>query len=161
MRAAWPIFVGIALVGCKDSQPSKPAEQHSPPAPTSGAGSAATKSDSPALTGSAAISAPPMPRLDPAEAKAAFDAEAEDKEWAASTERAIKSAMPDLADIDCKQQQCRATLNASSEADLVKKAERLSDGQALKGTNAKRVMLTAPTDENGKQSMTIYVVYDR
>lgn len=164
MYSAWPIIVGISLLGCKDKPPAKPAEQRAAaPAPSGAtAGSAAVPAPSPPSTPSApATSAPPIPRLDPTVAGAAFEAEAEDKDWAVNTERAIKAAVPDLTDIDCKQSQCRATLTATSEAELVTKADRLSEDDSLRGTNAKNVLLTAPTSANGTLSMKIYVTYDR
>jgi hypothetical protein len=158
MRAVWPIFVASALLGCKDSQPAKPADQPPAPAAPSGAGSAATATP---RARASALSVPAMPRLDETTSNAAFEAEVEDKDWAGKTERAIKAAAPELADIDCKQRQCRATLTAASEADLVAKADRLSDGEALGRTDAKRILLTGPVDANGKLSMKIYVMYDR
>lgn len=161
MYSAWPIIVGISLLGCKDKQPTKPAEQHSAaPAPSGATAGSATVPTAPPPS-APAISAPAIPRLDPTVASAAFDAESEDKEWAANTERAIRAAVPDLTDIDCKQSQCRATLTAASEAELVSKADRLSEDDSLRGTKAKNVLLTAPTSANGTLSMKIYVTYDR
>lgn len=142
MPWVWPIIVGISLLGCKDKEAPRP-----PPVATG--------------SGVAAQAAPAVPRLDPGVAGSAFDSEQEDKNWATSTEAAIKLAAPDLTDVDCKARQCRATLTASSEAELMAKADKLSDETNLRGTEAHSVLLTTPTTVNGKLSMQIYVRYDR
>lgn len=150
MPRAWPIIVGIAVLGCKDKEASRPSGQHSPAAPGSGV-----------AAGGPSASAPAVPRLDPAAAGSAFDTEHEDKDWASHTEAAIKAAAPDLTDVDCKARQCRATLTALNEAELMTKADKLSDEGNLRGTGAHSVLLTAPTTVNGKLSMQLYVRYDR
>ncbi len=153
------IAAGISLLGCKDEQRS--------PAPTQTAPSTATApakepAKEPTPAPSAATSAAPVPRLDPETIGPTFDQEVEDKDWAVNTERAIKALAPELTDVDCKQSQCRATLTATNEAELVAKTDKLSEETSLRGTpNAKHVLLTAPKTVDGKLTMQIYVQYDR
>ena len=152
MPPVWPFLVGITVLGCKDKEAPRPTEQHSP---------ARTGSGVPRQPGGPATTAPEIPRLDPEVAGAAFDGEQEDKDWAIHTEAAIKAAAPELTDVDCKARQCRATMTAMTQEELMQRAERLSDEQSLRGTQAHSVLLTAPTNVNGKLSMQIYVRYDR
>lgn len=155
MRWMWLITVGISALGCKDPEPAK-APPPRAPAP-SGSGVAAPAPSAPPA-GSAAIAAPAPPRLDPV---AAFDSETEDRDWAVNTERLIKAAAPDLTDIDCKQQQCRATLTGASEAELVAKATNLEAEDGLRGTEAHSVLLTATERVGDKLSMKIYIRFER
>jgi hypothetical protein len=158
MRWMWLITVPISVLGCKDPEPAKaPAPRAPVPA---GSGVAAPTPAAPPA-GSAAIAAPATPRLDPNAAAAAFDSETEDRDWAINTERVIKTAAPELADIDCKQQQCRATMTADTEAELVAKTTKLESEDGLRGTEAHSILLTAPQVVNGKLAMKIYVRFER
>ena len=157
MRWNWLFAVAITALGCKDKEAPKPVEQR----PAAPAGSGAPPAPVAPPAGPAAPAAPAMPRLDPAAASAEFTSETEDKEWAPKTEAAIKAAVPELTDVDCRQHQCRATLHATNENDLVSRADKLSNEDSLRGTGARTVLLTAPVTTNGKLSMKIYVRYDR
>jgi hypothetical protein len=158
MRFSWLVTLGITGitgltgVGCKDKEAPRPGEK--PVVVPPGSGVAAPKA-----TGVTA--APPTPRLDPTAAAATFDAEEEDKEWAATTEAAIKASSPELTDVDCKQRQCRATLSAATDVELARMADKLSGEDSVRGTGAENVLLTAPEPVNGKLSMKIYVTYER
>jgi len=155
MRWTWLIAAGISLLGCKDEQRS-PAPA---PTPTPTVKADPTPAPTPTAAPAAAPSAPATPRLD---SEATFDEEVEDKDWAINTERAIKALAPELTNVDCKQRQCRATLTAATEAELVAKTDKLSNEDSLRGTpKAKHVLLSAPTTVDGKLTMQIYVQYDR
>lgn len=155
MRWTWIFAVGISLLGCKDEQRS--------PAPTPPTASPPTpRPTAKASEPTPAPSAPEAPRLAPEAVGSSFDEEVEDKDWATNTERAIKALAPELTNVDCKQRQCRATLTAASEAELVSKTDKLSEEDSLRGTpNARHVLLTAPKTIDGKLTMEIYVQYDR
>jgi len=143
MRALSLIVVGIALVGCKDPEAKQPAKQ--PPAPVPSAPAPVT-------------AAPPTPSLPPS---AEFDSEVEDRDWAVNTERAIAAAAPELSDIDCKQHQCRASITAGTEQELVAKAEKLNSDDGLRSTEARGVVLSAPETINGRLTMKLYIQYER
>jgi hypothetical protein len=90
-----------------------------------------------------------------------FDHQVEDKDWATNTERAIAAVAPELADVDCRQNQCRATVTAATEEELVAKAGKLSAEDGLRSTEARTVLMSAPETVNGKLTMKLYIQYDR
>jgi len=148
MRALSLIFVASSLLGCKDDQRSP-----APPAPAT-----ATPAKAPSAP---ATAAEPPPRLTPAGAEG-FDTEIEDKDWATNTERAITAVAPELADVDCRRTQCRATISAGTQEELVAKAEKLSSDEGIRSTEgARSVLLSAPETVNGKLTMKLYIEYDR
>jgi hypothetical protein len=145
MRLGSLIFVGIAVLGCKDEQ-SKPV-----PAAATGSGVAPGQSATPAA---------PMPSLPPGGAET-FESETEDKDWAANTEHAIEAVAPELSDVDCRQDQCRATLTAATQDELVAEAQKLDSADGLRSTEARHVLLSAPETVNGKLTMKLYIQYER
>jgi hypothetical protein len=155
MRSRWLIFVGISILGCKDDRPA------TPPAPKT----------QPAAPAQAPIPAPATapPRVAPVTAPATdrprlaeeFSAETEDKAWADATEQSIKAVAPELTRIACHQTQCQAVVTAASSDELAQLTDRLQNPDALPSTEAKNVLLTAPTTDGGKISMTIYIRYER
>ena len=147
MRGSWLIVAGICVFGCKDKETPKSTQ--------------ATPGSATSLPTSTAQPQPPpaAPKLDLDEA---FKAETEDKVWADATEKSIKAVAPDLADVTCLQHQCRATVIAASDAELVAKVEALQSESALRGLDhAKNVLLTAAEQRDGKLAMKIYVRFDR
>ena len=148
------VVAGITALGCKDKEAPRSAEQQKPVPAGSGVAP-------PPPTATGVTSAPAMPRLDPAAAGSAFDAENEDKAWAVTTESAIKAVAPELTEVDCKQRQCRATLSATTDTELARMTDKLSEEDSVRGTGAKSVLLTAPVTVGGKLTMKIYVTYER
>lgn len=174
MRAHALILTGFLVLGCKDKEAPRASTPASAPASGSGGSGAPSPSPSaspsalpppppsptplPPSAGSAATNAPAVPRLEAAEA---FDRETEDKDWATNTERAMQSAAPELADIECKQSQCRGTVSAATQEELVKLVQKLDGEDGLRSINAKNMLLTPPETIDGKTSMKIYVRFDR
>src|SRR5688500_9803647 len=123
MRVVWVFVVGFAVLGCKDKdkQPS-PAHKESAATETTQATAAP---DRPSL----APGDPNKPAVvdQPAADMARdFEAEAEDPAWAKATEKSIRAVAPELTDLECHGHQCRATVTAATEDELVQKVERLS-----------------------------------
>jgi len=151
MRLTWVFVVGIAALGCKDKQPAKSAE----PAPNG---------TTPATPGSPTSQARPQPRpeaptLPPDEI---FATQATDSEWAPNAERAVRAVAPELKDLTCKRDQCRATVVATSEAELVGAVDRLQTPESLLGVpEAKSLKLTQPVKGDNGYAMTIYIRFDR
>ncbi len=154
MRLTCLFLVGIAASGCKDKQPARP------PEPARAPGGTATPGSAPPATSTARPQLPaPAPRL---ALDQSFDAEARDAAWAGSTEQSIHAVAPQLTDVTCKQMQCRVTLTAASEAELVDATERLQRDDSLKGLDGvQHILLTRPAADGGRQAMTIYVRFDR
>ncbi len=150
-------LVGIALSGCKDKQPAKPAEPAASgvaqkPTPVSGEPGAPAQSATPQPP-----SAPPTLPADEA-----FDAEARDAAWANSAEQSIEAVAPQLTDVTCKQMQCRVTLTAASEAELVDATEVLQREDSLRGLDGvQHIILTRAEQRDGTHAMKIYVRFDR
>lgn len=144
-------LVGIAASGCKDKQPAKPAD---PQAPT------ATLEPTP---GRAPSVTPQRPAQPPAlAADSSFDAETRDAAWASSAEQAIEAVAPELTDVTCKRMQCRVTLSAASEAELVAATDKLQGEDSLRGVDGvQHIILTRAEQRDGKHAMTIYVRFDR
>ena len=158
MRAGWLISVGISLLGCKDDRPAASAVPAAPVAASPTPVAAAISAPSPAPTHVAPVTAPATDRPRLAEE---FSAEAEDKAWADSTEQSINAVMPLLKNVTCHQTQCQATMTAASPEELARLTDKIQEPDALPSTEAKNVLLTAPTTDGGKTSMTIYIRYDR
>ena len=136
----WLFVVVFVAVGCRDQASPKPTEQEP-------AGSA---------TPGTTQHRPGIPALDQA-----FATEEPDKAWAEATEQAVRAVAPELTDITCRQQQCRATLHGATEHELVTKAEQLQSEDSLRNLDARGVVLTAPEKHDGKLAMKIYVKFDR
>ena len=147
MRALPLLIAGIALFGCKDEPRSAPS-----------ATPAKTPAQSPAPAPVTATEPPPS--LGPSGPEG-FDTEVEDKDWATNTERAIAAVAPDLGDVDCRRTQCRATITAATQEELVAKAEKLNSDEGIRSTEARSVLLSAPETINGKLTMKLYIEYDR
>jgi hypothetical protein len=147
MRIQWCFLVGIAASGCKDP----PAKAADPKPPTPEARPAAT-------------AAPQAPALEPGTNQLAetFEAESVDAAWAGMVEKSIDVVAPELTDVTCKQMQCRATLTAASEQELMAATEKLQREDSLRGLDgAKSVLLSRSEPQSGKHVMTIYVRFDR
>jgi hypothetical protein len=155
MRSAWLIVVGISVLACKDKEAARPAEQPSAPGEPTPASRPAAPTPDP--TGGA-MHAPERPQLDPARE---FDEEREDRAWADATEQAITAVAPELRDVTCRERQCRATLAAATEAELVALTNKLERDDALPSTEARNILLTEAKQDGGKVAMTIYIRYDR
>ena len=144
-------LVGIAVSGCKDKQPAKPAEPATP-------GVAQKPTPAPAHTAEPQRPAEP-PVLEPDQA---FDAETRDAAWANSAEQSIEAVAPQLTDVTCKQMQCRVTLSAASEAELVDATEKLQREDSLRGLDGvQHMILTRAEQQGGTHAMKIYVRFDR
>lgn len=155
MRLTCLFLVGIAAWGCKDKQPAKQATQAA-----SGAASGADHA-TPAVTASQTQPQPPPP-APTLEADPSFEAEQRDAAWAGATEQAIHAVAPQLTDVTCKRMQCRVTLTAASEAELVEATEKLQSDDSLKGLDgAEHILLTRPEQRDGTQVMKVYVRFDR
>lgn len=141
MRLGWLIFVGISTLGCKDPGSGKPADHGSAAAP-------GARTATPA--------APKAPSLDQA-----FDAESEDKAWAEQTVKEIQAVAPELKDVTCHQQQCRATLTAASQDELVAKTDKIQSEDSLRQLDARGVLLSSPEQKDGTYKLTLYVKFDR
>jgi hypothetical protein len=153
MRLTCYFVVGITAFGCKDKQPTKGAEQTS---------QGATPGSSPAPK--LAPAAPAPPALDPGtnQLDQAFATESVDSAWAAMAEKSIHAVAPQLTDVTCKQMQCRVTLTAASEEEIMTAADKLQGEDSLRGIDgAQAVLLTRPEPRDGKLAMTIYVRFDR
>lgn len=157
VRWIWLFLVGNTLLGCKDTPPASQTKS-AEPAPAAPATPAPTPAPPPAPAGTAAVSAPARPTLDIGQT---FATETEDAPWAEATEKAIRKAAPELADVQCHREHCQGTITAATTDELAAKTDRLQADSSLRGTGAKNILLTAPTQENGKQSMKIYVRYER
>lgn len=91
-----------------------------------------------------------------------FEAETRDATWARVTEQAIEAVAPQLSDVTCKRMQCRVTLTAASEAELVAATDRLAAADSLRGLEgAQHIILSRPAQQGGKYTMKIYVRFDR
>jgi hypothetical protein len=155
MRAGWLIFLGISLLGCKDDRPAGPA---APAAPSGGSAATAPVPTPAPREHAAPVTAPATDRPRLAEQ---FSAETEDKVWADATEKAITAVAPQLSAVSCRASQCQATATAASVEELATLTDKLQEPDALPSTEAKNVLLTAPSTDGGKASMTIYIRYDR
>ncbi|HEX5058033.1 MAG TPA: hypothetical protein VFV99_01680 [Kofleriaceae bacterium] len=151
MRLLWVFVVGIAAFGCKDKQPAKSAD----PAPK---GTTPTTPGSPT---SAAVSQPrsAAPTLP---ADELFAKESTDSEWAPGAERAVRAVAPELEDLACKHDQCRATVVATNETELMAAVDKLQTPESLLGVpEAKSIKLTQPVQSGNGYTMTIYIRFDR
>lgn len=138
MRLGSLIFVGISLLGCKDPDSAKPAAH----------GSAAAQ---------VAKSVTPAPSLG-----SAAGSDTEEKAWAEATVKEINAVAPELKDVSCAQKQCRATLTAASQDELVEKTDRLQTEESLRQLDARGVLLSgAPEQKDGAYKVTLYVKFDR
>lgn len=156
MRQLAPIFLGIAVLACKDKTPTRSqttTEQRPVGAGSSTASLPATPDASPK---GAAVHAPAPPTL-----QAEFEAEPEDPAWSTKQEKAIKAVAPEAREVTCHERQCQVTLDGASPQELVAKAEQLQHPESLRSTGAKSILLTAPETVGDKQTMKIYVRYDR
>jgi hypothetical protein len=154
MRRAWPIIVGLSVLACKAKEAPRPADQ---PGETSQTQAPTVPTPEP-RGGGAAIHAPERPQLDPARE---FDEEREDRVWADATEKAIAAVAPELRDVSCRERQCRATLSAATEAELVALTNKLEQDDSLRSTDARNILLTETKRDGDKLAMTIYIRYDR
>ena len=78
------------------------------------------------------------------------------------TEQAIRAVAPQLKDVTCRYHQCRGTLVASSEAELVDAVDKLQTPESLMGVQeAKSIKLTQPVKSNNGYAMAIYIRFDR
>ena len=78
------------------------------------------------------------------------------------TEQAIRAVAPQLHDVTCRYNQCRATLSARSEAELVTAVDKLQTPESLLGVQeAKSIKLTQPVKQDSGYAMTIYIRFDR
>jgi hypothetical protein len=141
MRGMWLIVVGIPALGCKGDEASRSVTTTTPAAATS------VPSTEPRQPG-------PAPVLE-------VQAETEDKLWADATEKSIRAVAPELGDVTCVQRQCRATVTASTQEELVAKVEALQAETSLRQLDARSVLLGAVEQQGGKPAMTIYVRFDR
>lgn len=157
VRWTWLILVGNTLLGCKDT-PRVPADKPAALAPAAPSTPAPTPAPPPSPSGPAAVSAPARPTLDIGQT---FASEIEDAPWAAATEKAIRKAAPELADVECHREHCQGTLTAATPEELAAKSDKLQADTSLRGTGAKTILLTAPTLANGTQAMKIYIRYER
>jgi len=141
MRLGLLICAGISTLGCKDPGSGKPAAQGSAIAPVA-------KAATPA--------APVAPSLDKT-----FEAEDEDKAWAEATVKEIEAVAPELKDVACRQHQCRATLTAASQDELVAKTDKIQSEDSLRQLDARGVLLSSPEQKDGTYKLTLYVKFDR
>lgn len=151
MRLTWVFVVGIAVVGCKDKQAAKSAE----PAPK---GTTTATPGSP-TSGAEAQPRPAAPTLP---ADELFAKETTDSEWAPGAERAVRAVAPELKDLACKHDQCRATVVATNETELMAAIDKLQTPESLLGVpEAKSIKLTQPVQSGTGYAMTIYIRFDR
>lgn len=156
MRLTCLFLVGIAASGCKDKQQATPQAAPGADRATPAANGSATEAPQ---AHAQPQPPPPAPAL---ETDPSFDAEERDATWAGATEQAIHAVAPQLTDVSCKRMQCRVTLTAASEAELVEATEKLQSDDSLKGLDgAQHIVLTRPEERDGKQAMKIYVRFDR
>jgi hypothetical protein len=140
MRLGWLIFAGISTLGCKDPSSGQPAAHGSAAAPIAPVAKSAT----------------PGPTLGSA------DAVEEDRAWANATVKEINAVAPELADVSCANKQCRATLSAATQDELVAKTDRLQSEDSLRQLDARGVLLSgAPEQKDGAYKVTVYVKFDR
>ena len=96
------------------------------------------------------------------EAGAGFEAETRDATWASATEQAIHAVAPQLTDVTCRHAQCRVTLSAASEAELVAAVDQLQADDSLRSIEGvEQIMLTRPAEQGGTHAMQIYVRFSR
>ena len=152
MRLTWLIVVGIATAGCKDKSPSGAAQS----ADRATAGSATPKT----ATGATPQPRPETPTLP---ADQLFAEESEDSQWAGRVEQTLRVSAPKLEGVDCKHTQCRATLAARTESELVDAIEKIPiDTALLMGLDQPpSVKLTQPVQRDGAFAMTFYIRFDR
>jgi hypothetical protein len=142
-------LVGIAAFGCKDNQSAKPSEPATP-------GSAAAVTTAPTPPAQPRAEAPTL------EADKLFDAETRDATWANSAEKTIEAVAPQLADVACRHMQCRATVTAASEAELMAAIDKLQEEDSLRGVEGlQSIKLTQPEQRDGKVAMRLYVRFNR
>jgi hypothetical protein len=149
MRLSRLLLVGIIAVGCKDPPAAKPPEPARSATPE---------------TGASAPTAQPQPRAEAPtlEADKVFDAETRDARWADSAEQTIEAVAPQLHDVSCRRMQCRATLTASTEAELMAAIDKLSEQDSLQGVDGLRsIKLTQPEQRDGKVAMRLFVQFNR
>ena len=147
MRLTWLIVVGIAAVGCKDRQAAKSAEATAHATPGSGSTVAQPQPR------------PPAPTLPPDEL---FAGEGDDSVWGRWAEDEIHRVAPQLTEVACKHTVCRATVTATTEAELVAATEKLQTPESLMAAReAQSLKLTQPVARDGKLAMTIYLRFDR
>lgn len=148
MRLARLFVVGIMASACKDKQPAKPPE----PAPVVTPGSAISTPTQP----------PPSAGAPTLDADKLFDAETRDATWANSAEQSIEAVAPQLTDVTCRHMQCRATLTAASEADLMAATDKLQADDSLRSIEGlQSIKLTQPEQRDGKFAMRLYVRFNR
>jgi hypothetical protein len=141
-------LVGIAAGACKDEQPAK-APEPGPVANPDPANSAPT---------------PPQPRAQAPtlEPDRLFDAETRDATWASSAEQSIDAVAPQLRDVTCRHMQCRATLTAATEAELMTATDKLQSDDSLRGIEGvQSIKLTQPEQRDGKLVMRLFVRFNR
>jgi hypothetical protein len=152
MRLTCLILVGIAALGCKDkTTPPGPAPARARPTP-----------EAPATSGGSGATAQRAPEAPTLETGASFDDETRDAAWAGSAEQSIHAVAPQLTDVTCKRMQCRATLTAANEHDMMAAVDNLQANDALPSIDGMTaIKLTQPEPQNGSLVMTLYVRFDR
>jgi hypothetical protein len=141
-------LVGITVLAasaCKDKQSAKPPEAATPGSATS-----------------APTQPQPRPEAPTLEADKLFDAETRDATWANSAEQSIEAVAPQLRDVTCRHMQCRATLTAASEAELMAATDKLEADDSLRAIDGlQSIKLTRPEQRDGKFAMRLYVRFNR
>jgi hypothetical protein len=149
MRLTCLILVGIVTLGCKDkTSPPGPAPARARPTP-----------ETPAAPPATPQRAPEAPTL---ETGASFDAETRDAAWASSAEQSIHAVAPQLTAVTCKRLQCRATLTAVNETEMMAAIDKLQADDSLRSIDdMQNIKLTQPQPQNGTLAMTLYIRFDR
>ena len=76
--------------------------------------------------------------------------------------RKLHAVAPQLSDIACKRMQCRVTLTAQSEAELVAATDKLQGSDSLPSIDGmQHILLTKPEQSGGTYKMKLYVRFDR
>lgn len=151
MRLLCLFLVGISAFACKDKPAAKPADP--------GAARPPTPAGSAAVPAAPAASAPAAPALD---ADKSFDDEQRDAAWAGSMEQQVHAVAPQLSEVACKRMQCRVTLTAQSEAELVAATDKLQASDSLPSIDGmQHILLTKPEQSGGTYKMKLYVRFDR
>ena len=146
-------LVGITAFACKDKPAAKPADQTAPKPPTPAPAQPVPPASAPATSAAAA------PAI---EADKSFDDEQRDAAWAGSMEKQVHAVAPQLTDIACKRMQCRVTLTAQSEAELVAATDKLQASDSLPSIDGmQHILLTKPVESGGTYKMKLYVRFDR